>query len=48
MSGQGPPRPWAIPSECPREGCDVERYTPLGMEFHLALDHDRLPVGRKV
>lgn len=30
-----------VPSECPREGCDEERYSQIGMEFHLLRDHEQ-------
>jgi hypothetical protein len=35
-----PPAPWFDAYECPREGCEEERYTNLGMDFHLVHDHD--------
>lgn len=35
-----PPEEWFDAYECPRENCDEERYTNLGMDYHLVYDHD--------
>jgi len=38
-----PPSDWFEATECPRDGCEQERFTSLGMDFHLIRDHDSRP-----
>jgi len=35
-----PPTKWFKADECPREECEEERFTPIGMDLHLVRDHD--------
>lgn len=34
-----PPAEWYEAKECPRDGCEVEKFVPLSMDIHLARDH---------
>jgi len=46
MTGDvSPPAPWRDAEECPVRGCEVEKYTQLGLELHLLSDHGT-PAGQ--
>jgi len=43
-----PPTEWFEADTCSVDGCEEERFTPIGMDLHLVRDHDTRTETRSV